>query len=127
VVLAVSAEASLPYQSDADRRDASLIEEGRRLISSEAINCTRCHTFRDADGEDDVPTLTGWGSRAWMLGMIHDPTQPRYYSEDNDRMPSFGVEETLTAQQMGLVVDWLRRDWYQADEEDDARTSESIP
>jgi ubiquinol-cytochrome c reductase cytochrome b subunit len=127
VVLAVSAEASLPYQSDADRRDASLIEEGRRLISSEAINCTRCHTFRDADGEDDVPTLTGWGSRAWMLGMIHDPTQPRYYGEDNDRMPSFGVEETLTAQQMGLVVDWLRRDWYQADEEDDARTSESTP
>jgi ubiquinol-cytochrome c reductase cytochrome b subunit len=118
VVLAVSAEASLPYQADADSADAALIAEGRELIASEAIDCVRCHTFGDFEGEDDVPVLTGWGSRAWMLGMVHDPGQPQYYGENNDRMPAFGVEETLTPEQMGLVVDWLRRDWYERNAED---------
>jgi ubiquinol-cytochrome c reductase cytochrome b subunit len=113
VVLAVSAEAGLPYQAAAEAQDAALIEEGRSLIASEAINCVRCHTFGDFEGDDDVPHLTGWGSREWMLGMLHDPTHPDYYGADNDRMPSFGVEETLTAAEMALVVDWLRRDWYE--------------
>ncbi len=112
VILAVSAEAELPAQAGVDADDAETIEEGRELIASEAIDCVRCHTFRGFEGEDDVPVLTGWGSREWMLGMLHDPTQPRYYGENNDRMPSFGVEETLTRQEMELVVDWLRRDWY---------------
>jgi ubiquinol-cytochrome c reductase cytochrome b subunit len=116
VVLAVSAEAGLPEQAEADLLDAPLIDEGRRLISGEAINCTRCHTFRDVTGEDDVPVLTGWGSRDWMLGMLHDPSQPRYYGDRNDRMPSFGVDETLSREQMELVVDWLRRDWYVAED-----------
>jgi ubiquinol-cytochrome c reductase cytochrome b subunit len=116
VVLAVSAEAELPYQADADARDASVIEEGRELIASDAINCVRCHTFGAFEGDDDVPHLTGWGSRAWMLGMLHDPSHPDYYGESNDRMPSFGIEETLTQREMELVVDWLRRDWYVAEQ-----------
>ncbi len=114
VVLAVSAEAGLPYQAGADSADAEAIAEGRELIGSEAINCVRCHTFRQYEGDEDVPRLTGWGSRAWILGMLHDPTEPEYYGEDNDRMPSFGVDETLTPREMGLVADWLRRDWYAA-------------
>ena len=116
VVVAVSAEAELPYQADADARDAGVIEEGRELIASDAINCVRCHTFGAFEGDDDVPHLTGWGSRAWMLGMLHDPSHPDYYGENNDRMPSFGIEETLTQREMELVVDWLRRDWYVAEQ-----------
>jgi len=115
VVLAVSAEAGLPYQAESDEAEAQVIEEGRALISSEAINCTRCHTFGDMIGDDDVPVLTGWGSREWMLGILHDPSAPQYYGEDNDGMPLFGVDEILTEVQMGLVVDWLRRDWYSED------------
>ena len=117
VVYAVSAEAGLPYQSEVESREAALIEEGRELIASDAIDCVRCHTFGAFEGDDDVPHLTGWGSRAWMLGMLHDPSHPDYYGENNDRMPSFGVEETLTPREMGLVVDWLRRDWYRPGDE----------
>ena len=47
--------------------------------------------------------------------MLRDPEHPDYYGEDNDRMPAFGAEGILTEQQMGLVVDWLRRDWYRAE------------
>ena len=112
VLLAVSAEAVLPAQAAADEADRALIEEGRLLIASEEINCVRCHAFREVLESDDAPVLTGWGSRDWILGMMHDPTQPEYYGENNDGMPSFGVEGSLTRAQMELLADWLRRDWY---------------
>jgi len=124
VIFAVSAEAELPRQREQDAADAAAIAEGRRLISSEAINCTRCHTFHEMTEGDRGPVLTGWGSREWMLGMLHDPTQERYYGDDNDRMPSFGVEGSLTPQEMGLVVDWLRGDWYVATDADEDGASE---
>lgn len=124
VILAVSAEAGLPGQREQDVADAAAIAEGRQLISSEAINCTRCHTFREMTEGDRGPVLTGWGSREWMLGMLHDPTQERYYGDENDGMPSFGVEGSLSPQQMALVVDWLRGDWYVASDTGDPDASE---
>ncbi len=112
VILAVSAEAALPAQAAADGTDRVLIEEGRLLIASEEINCVRCHAFREVLESDEAPVLTGWGSREWILGMLHDPTQLEYYGAENDGMPSFGVEGSLTTTQMELLADWLRGDWY---------------
>lgn len=116
VILAVSAEAALPYQAEADAADRALIEEGRALFVDEDINCARCHTFPGVEEGDEAPDLNGWGSREWLLGMLHDPTHPRFYGEDNDGMPSFGVERSMTPAEMGLVADWLRRDWYRPPE-----------
>lgn len=116
VIMAVSAEAELSAQAEEDSADAADIAEGRRLIHEEPINCTRCHLFRGIGADDDAPVLTGWGSRAWMMGMVHDPTDERYYGADNDRMPSFGPEGMLSEQEIGLVVDWLRGDWYEPSE-----------
>ena len=64
-----------------------------------------------------APDLNGWGSREWLVGIITDPTHQRFYPEDNDRMPSFGVGRdggtpTLTEGQIGLLADWLRNTWY---------------
>jgi ubiquinol-cytochrome c reductase cytochrome b subunit len=112
VVMAVSAEAGLPSQAAADSADAAAIAEGRVLMTQEPIECVRCHTFGEWIEEDTGPVLTGWGSRDWLLGMLHDPADERYYGEDNDRMPSFGVEQTLSRKQMELIADWLRGDWY---------------
>jgi ubiquinol-cytochrome c reductase cytochrome b subunit len=112
VILAVSAEAGLSYQAEADEADRALIDEGRELIASEEINCVRCHAFGGVLESDEAPVLIGWGSRDWLLGLMHDPTQVQYYGADNDGMPSFGVEGSLTRAQMELLADWLRRDWY---------------
>ena len=49
--------------------------------------------------------------------MLQDPTHPSLYGEDNDRMPAFGADGILTDEEMGLIVDWLRQDWYQATED----------
>lgn len=114
VIMAVSAEAALPGQAALDAAAQADISDGRALISSEAINCTRCHTFGDMTEGDVGPVLTGWGSRAWMLGLLHDPEQEEYYGADNDRMPAFGAEGILSEDEMGLIVDWLRGDWYRS-------------
>ncbi len=113
VLLALSAEAQLPGQADVDVRDEAEILEGRALLQSGAMECTRCHTVGDMVQGEDGPVLTGWASREWMIGMVHDPTQPLYYGDNNDRMPSFGTEQILSDREIGLVVDWLRGDWYE--------------
>ena len=114
VIVALSAEAGLKAQSAADTRDAVVIAEGRKLVSSTAMNCTDCHKFH-ADGTDDpsAPDLTGYGSREWLLAFISDPSHARFYGERNDRMPAYGPDKILTAAEIGLVTDWLRGEWYE--------------
>lgn len=112
IIKAVSAEAGLPSQAALDSVDAADIAEGRALISAEEINCTRCHTFHGVTEDDVAPVLTGWASRDWILGMLRDPEHESYYGDDNDGMPSFGVEGILSENELGLLADWLRGDWY---------------
>jgi len=113
LIIGLSAEAGLKAQSAADTRDAVVIAEGRKLVSSTAMNCTDCHKFH-ADGTDDpsAPDLTGYGSREWLLAFISDPSHARFYGERNDRMPAYGPDKILTAAEIGLVTDWLRGEWY---------------
>ncbi len=113
VIMAVSAEAHLRWQEGADDRDAAAIEEGRKLIASEAMRCTECHQFRKKDEEATAPDLTGYASRDWLIGIITNPKHERYYGERNDRMPAFGADKVLDEKQIGLIVDWLRKDWYE--------------
>lgn len=113
VIMAVSAEARLPAQAASDAATRIEIEEGRLLIGNEGIDCARCHTFHEMTEGDVGPVLTGWASRDWMLGLLNDPGHPSYYGDRNDRMPAFGAEEILGAAEMGLIVDWLRGDWYE--------------
>jgi ubiquinol-cytochrome c reductase cytochrome b subunit len=112
-LVAVSAEARLPSQAATDSAEMGLIEAGRALIRDGTVECARCHVFHEMTEGDVGPVLTGWGSREWMLGMVHDPSAEAYYGSNNDRMPSFGAEERLTREQIGLIVDWLREDWYE--------------
>src|SRR4030095_2367547 len=49
IITALSAEAGLKSQRDADQRDAALIAEGRTLLASEKMRCTECHQFHKKD------------------------------------------------------------------------------
>lgn len=113
VILAVSAEAALKTQRQLDEQDAALIEEGRKLIASEDMRCTECHQFRKPDEDATAPDLTGYGSREWLLDFLRDPGHARFYGSRNDRMPAFGKEEILDETTLGLLVDWLRGEWYE--------------
>ncbi len=113
VIAAMAAEAE---RGDATA-SADLLPRGRELVASDE-RCGACHRFRD-NGTDlgTACDLTGWGSREWLVGLITDPTHERFYGDSNDRMPSFGRAAEgsmplLTPEQIGLVVDWLRGEWY---------------
>ena len=54
VVLALSAEAGLKSQAEADRKDAARIEAGRKLIA-DGERCASCHKFREAGELGSAP------------------------------------------------------------------------
>jgi ubiquinol-cytochrome c reductase cytochrome b subunit len=108
VLAAVSAEAMLPAQQEADRRDQTLIEEGRLLAASEAMRCTECHQFRKKDEDATAPDLTGYGSAEWLTAFIKDPAHERFYGKRNDRMPIFGADNRLDEKSIAMLVAWLR-------------------
>jgi ubiquinol-cytochrome c reductase cytochrome b subunit len=111
VIAAVSAEAGLKAQAEADARDAALIAEGRELIRSREMKCTSCHQFREPDEDATAPDLTGYGARAWLVAFIGDPAHARFYGRRNDRMPRFATEGVLSEREIGLLADWLRGEW----------------
>ena len=91
----------------------------RAGLSSPTATAAAAATSFGDNGTDlgSAPDLTGWGSREWLVGIITDPTHERFYGDSNDRMPSFGKADEgaapmLTPQQIGLLADWLRGDWY---------------
>ncbi len=114
IVTALSAEAGLKSQADADRRDALVIEEGRNLMTNTEMRCTECHQFRKPDEDATGPDLTGYGSRQWMVSFISDPSHVRFYGKRNDRMPAFAQNQRLSAHNIELIVDWLRGDWEES-------------
>ncbi|MCY3610265.1 MAG: cytochrome b N-terminal domain-containing protein [Gemmatimonadetes bacterium] len=118
VIKAVSAQAALPYQAEADEADRAEILEGTALISSASVGCTECHEFQDVVERPLGPTLTGFGSEEWLTAFIRDASHPRFYGDRNDRMPAFGPEEILSDEEIRLLVAWLREDWYRSGEEE---------
>lgn len=123
LAIALSAEADLPAQREADAKDEDRIEEGREFIS-DLYGCTDCHKFHDAGSLGGAPDLTGYGSREWVIGIIRNPEHHRFYPDTNDRMPAYAPsddpgENILTLTDVGLIADWLRGDWYKPAEADE--------
>lgn len=126
VAAALSAEAALPAQREQDAADAELIAEGRALIEGGLADineiggsCTDCHTFGE---QQDIgsPVLDGYMSRQWMIDIIRNPADERFYGDMNDRMPAFAPHDDPELNQLddnalGLIVDWLRGDWVRGE------------
>jgi ubiquinol-cytochrome c reductase cytochrome b subunit len=116
VVAALSSLAKLPRQRAADEKDKDKIAAGFKLIEN-AENCAMCHflekdaTEIKADEEHTAPVLTGYGSRQWLVGMIGNPADKRFYPDTNDGMPAFS--EQLSRESIETIADWLRGEWYE--------------
>ena len=109
LIEAVVAEADLPANRASAGARLQRVEAGRAHVAT-TFGCTDCHAFRKADEDATAPTLTGWGSRTWMVRLISDPTHAEFYGSRNDRMPSYLKDGRLTEQEIGLIVDWIRED-----------------
>ncbi len=117
VAAALSAEAKLPSQKAMDAKDAEMIKEGHALMADD-FNCIKCHRFHGKGPQGTAPELTGYGSSAWIAGIIAKPNDKQYYGSKNDRMPVYAAspdpkQNTLSAEQIRLLTDWLRGDWYE--------------
>ena len=112
---ALSAQARLRSQAEADHKDSQRIARGITLIEQ---NCTGCHRFGDAGELGGAPDLPGYGSYEWMMGLISDPEHARFYRRENDRMPSFAKDlehpenNSVSIRELSLIVDWLRGQYY---------------
>ncbi len=109
MLIALSAEAQLKLQRDMDKRDTALIAAGTVMLRDQK-GCAECHSFHDAG--KGSPDLTGYGSREWLRAFIADPAHARFFGENNDRMPSYIPEKSLSEKEIGLVADWLRGEWF---------------
>lgn len=118
ITVALSAEAALPSQAEADKaaEGDGTLEKGRRAFaeSFDSSSCLDCHKFRDKGELGSAPDLTGWGSKDWLTRFISDPRHEAFYPESNDRMPSFGrsgpgpKKSLLTPAEIELVVRLIR-------------------
>lgn len=115
VPLALAVEAGRAAISDANRAQ---VEAGRKLLADADQGCATCHAYgEEMEDTPGYPRLDGWGSRAWLVGMIENPAGDRFYGENNDRMPAFHADtEILSETEIGLLADWLRGDWYRPSE-----------
>lgn len=71
---------SLGGVASADARGATAFEDN---------GCSGCHAVREGESQRTGPTLAGFGSRAWLRGVIMNPAAPEYFGAAN-RMPAFG-------------------------------------
>ena len=123
VIAALSAQAELAYQREADQKSlaAGAIKEGETLIVD---NCTTCHHLNADDQGGEAPDLAKYGSRQWLVDFISNPEHPRFYGpkteeRGNDRMPAFLKDKEnlakniLSQRQIELLADFLRRDYFE--------------
>lgn len=69
-----------------------------------AQNCSSCHVLH-GQGEYEAPVHTGFASRPWILGMLHDPQDERYFGRtDIDDMKSM---EKLGEDKLEAVTEFL--------------------
>ncbi len=85
------------YTASAASRDGKIIwlAEGSQVTGIDSA------TGKGAD-------LTGWGSREWTIGIIHNPADKKFYGKRNDRMQPFGEKGELNRRQIEMLTVWLR-------------------
>lgn len=119
VAIALSAQAGLRSQAEADAKDKDRIAAGVKLLADgeATVRCAECHQFGKAEGGSG-PSLDGYGTRAWLIKLISDPAHDAHYGSDPEKynMPSFGKQGTLSPREIEHLADWLRGDWWRAPE-----------
>ena len=112
ILAMLSSQGSLPSQQEIEGKEEALIEEGKQVLLGEKFRCMECHQFEGKNEHPEALDLTGYGSRAWLVEFISDPSHEKFYGETNDGMPAFGTKQILDLRSIELLADWLRGDWY---------------
>jgi ubiquinol-cytochrome c reductase cytochrome b subunit len=118
IVEALVAEAGwdCPLGENGGRKE--LVIRGRELLSQ---HCTQCHLYQGEGPRGFTPTLDGYGSYGWIVGVIADPTHGLFYGARNDRMPTYWESaidpgaNRLRGDEIAVLAQFLRGEWQEAD------------
>jgi len=92
-------------------------EEVKQAIGD--FTCFDCHHFHGENKAPVAPDFTRYGSTEWLVGIISNPADPRFYGKNNERMPAYAKtpdapeNNILSLRQIGILADWLRGVWYE--------------
>jgi ubiquinol-cytochrome c reductase cytochrome b subunit len=75
---------------------------GRRLF--EAEGCDSCHALAPAEASAG-PNFAGYGSDAWLDGLLRDPGHELYFGDENE-MPSY--DQKISERQRADLIAYLR-------------------
>ncbi len=127
--------AALARESGLETHKTEDVAAGIKLITQGDDACINCHKFQDEGGLGGAPDLTGWASREWLVGMIQNPNDERFYgylAGEGQNMPAFGTvaddphSKNLSPEVLGYIAGWLRGEWYKQ-EEAPAKTEDAKP
>jgi ubiquinol-cytochrome c reductase cytochrome b subunit len=76
-------------------------EHGRRLFGA---RCDSCHAIEGSGGKKG-PDLTGYLSRAWLVALLQNPDDPRFYG--NAKISGMESYSKLGEEKLGLLADFL--------------------
>ena len=104
---------------DGPRSEAKPVTAEQADLFAE-FNCGQCHFVYGLRGTPAIqaPDLRGYLSRDWLIGIIADPTERRFYGPDagptrgNDRMPAYLKDAMMSREEIEILVDWFRGKWY---------------
>jgi ubiquinol-cytochrome c reductase cytochrome b subunit len=96
----------------AEVKDAKHDPDGAKLVGQ---RCTACHLFQGKTDDDDSkgPELAGWGSTAWTIAQIANPSSNTTYRkyafdpENKGHMPRF--DDKLDADDIKLLAGWVHK------------------
>jgi hypothetical protein len=101
----LAAESQKDVSEEVDEETEALFED---------LGCADCHKFYNAGELGSAPDLTGYGSRQWLIGIITNPQDERFYPDRNDGMPAYHAfpdepkKNLLTKEQIEQLADLLR-------------------
>ena len=64
--------------------------------------CSKCHVL-DGEGEREAPDHTGFGSRRWLIGLLHDPDSEHYFGASGISEMESMVEQLGPARTKAVV------------------------
>ena len=93
-----------------------LTEQQYQLFNDFGCDESKCHKFYDMGKIGSATDLTGYMSREWLVAVIANIEDPRFYGAKNENMPVYYAEgkadSLMTLQEVELVTDYLRGHWY---------------
>jgi ubiquinol-cytochrome c reductase cytochrome b subunit len=99
--------------AEAQKDGPEEVDEDTELLFDD-LGCSGCHKFYNTGDLGSAPDLTGYGSKEWLVGIIVNPEDERFYPDSNDGMPGYHVfpdaaeKNLLTKEQIEQLADLVR-------------------